>query len=105
MTPNAKERDDILANLSSHAYALYDFYLSKAGSKQYDYSDTSVHRTLNYWKLSRIKAARLQLTKAGYFRQVSKLNNSTRRVDTVITHLGKRDFIRSRADDSDLFPD
>ena len=88
----AKERDDILANLSTNAFVLYEVYLSKAGKKNYDFSDRNVQKTLHYWNLSKIKRARLELTRAGYFTKTSIVNPQTHKVEGKIIDLRQANY-------------
>lgn len=66
------------------ALILYEFYISKAGTPNYSFSDKAAGNSLN-WDLQKVQRNRLKLVKAKYFKQVSGKLSDGRKV--VITYL------------------
>lgn len=86
MYVSTAERKELIQEINGDAYILYEYYVSKAGIDNFEYSDKRSARTLG-WKERKAKDIRLRLTKKHWYHQATgKLSNGQK---IKITFLGK----------------
>ena len=80
------ERKGVIALLGDSPLILLEYYVRKAGTPNFEYTDQKAADTLGY-SMRKVLDLRLKLTKAGYFKQVKTKLPAGNAV--VITYLGK----------------
>lgn len=80
------DKKTLMAECGDASTILFEYYLSKAGMEEYEYTDEKVSRALG-WSVRKVQENRKRLTKAGYFfQQHGKYNSGTK---IITTYLGK----------------
>lgn len=86
----AKQKLEVLKEAGDTGFILYDFYVSKGNTPEYEYTDIKSGRALG-WLPSKVKRVRLVLENLGYL-YVEKKKNVL-----VVTHLGKDNVKKAKA--------
>jgi len=76
---NWGQKKEVIKDINEVALVLLEFYYSKAGMTDYEYSDKQVARALD-WSVSKVRDYRLKLEKANYFKKTvvrSRTDTST----------------------------
>ncbi len=84
---SAEERKTLITSLGDAPAILYTYYVEKSGIEGFGYTDTQAAKALG-WLDTKVKRHRLALTKAGWFKQVTLVQPTTKQKVTV-TYLGK----------------
>ena len=80
-----EEKKHLMKECGDAATILFEYYLSKAGMENYEYTDSKCAIALG-WSTRKVQETRLKLTKAKYFLQrKGKLQGGA----VVFTYLGK----------------
>jgi len=87
------QKKEIMAECGDAAVILFEFFLSKAGIRDYQYTDGKAGKVLG-WKDSKVKKVRLKLRSAGYFYEESASYTHGRKVTT--TYLGKQEVQKAK---------
>jgi hypothetical protein len=81
-----EDKKELMAECGDAATILFEYYLSKAGMEEYEYTDSKVSNALG-WSLRKVQETRKKLTKAGYFFQQFGRYNKGNKI--ITTYLGK----------------
>ena len=76
-----EEKREVMTDCGDSAVILYEFYISKGGVDDYDFSDGKAGRALG-WTDSKVQRIRLVLEKKHFFRKLKDHN-------TWIVYIGK----------------
>lgn len=87
------QKKEIMAECGDAAVILFEFFLSKAGIRDYQYTDSKAGKVLG-WKNSKVKNVRLKLRSAGYFYEKSAGYSDGSKITT--TYLGKREVEKAK---------
>jgi len=80
-----EDKKDLMKECGDAAMILFEYYLSKAGLENYEYTDQKCGLALG-WSTRKVQETRLKLSRAGYFLQrKGKLQGGT----VIFTYLGK----------------
>ena len=83
---SAEERKQLIQALGDAAAILFTYYVEKSGITGYDYADEKAAKALG-WHTAKVKRNRLALTKAGWFKQIT-MKQPTTKQKVTITYLG-----------------
>lgn len=75
------EKREVIRECGDSAVILYEFYVSKQNTKDYDFSDSKASRAIG-WSREKVQRIRLKLEKYSYFKRVKDHN-------TYIFYIGK----------------
>ena len=79
-----QDKKEVMDKCGDAALILYEFYVSKAGTPDYPFSDDLAAKALG-WNVHKIKRNRLALAKSNYFKQINGKLNDGRKV--TVTYL------------------
>ena len=80
-----KEKKDVMVECGDASLIMYEFYISKGGAQDYQFSDNKTANTLG-WDISKAKRIRLKLEKADY---IFTRTYSDKKGKFIVTYLGK----------------
>jgi len=83
---SSEQKKEIITECGDAACLLFEYYLSKAGIPDFEFTDAKASNSLG-WKQSKVKDVRLKLTKANYYHKASARYTDNRYLST--TYLGK----------------
>jgi len=82
-----QDKVEIMENCKSDsAVILFEYYLSKAGIEEFEFTDDKAAHALK-WSVRKVQEVRKRLIKAGYFLQKKGTYNDGRKI--VTTYLGR----------------
>lgn len=81
-----QDKVEIMQECNSDAVILFEYYLSKAGIGEFEFTDVKTATALK-WTERKVQEVRKKLTKAGYYLQKKGSYNDGRKI--VTTYLGK----------------
>ena len=84
---SSEERKELIQEFGSNTAVLYIYYLEKSGVTGFDYQDRKASLALGLSERT-IQRCRLQLTNAGWFKQITLKHPITKQKATI-TYLGK----------------
>lgn len=79
-----QDKKEVMTKCGDAALILYEFYVSKAGTPDYSFSDELAAKALG-WSVQKVKRTRLILTKSNFFKQVQGKLNDGRKI--TVTYL------------------
>lgn len=85
----SSQKLEVLKEAGDTGFILYDFYVSKGNTPEYEYTDVKSGRALG-WLPSKVKRVRLLLEKLGYI-----YTEKSRNILTV-THIGKANVNKAK---------
>ena len=88
-----EDKREIMSDIGDAALILFEYYLSKSGTPNFDYSDKKAANALG-WTIRKVLDVRLKLTKAGYFLQRKGKYNDGSLI--VTTYLGKEEVSKTK---------
>lgn len=81
-----EDKKNLMAECGDAATILFEYYLSRAGMEEYEYTDAKSAAALG-WSVRKVEETRKKLTKAGYFFQQYGRYNTGAKI--ITTYLGK----------------